>query len=168
MMTTSPAIPYKIAVLCDLRDAQGRVLLIRRAKSPNLGMCSPIGGKLETGIGESPAQCAQREIQEEAGIEIPIEPLRLAGVISEQAYENETHWLLFLYRVIGPVEVEEGPMDEGILEWHDPEDVEALPLPETDQKVLWPLMKGHEDGFFAVHIDCTGDEITWSIEQSQP
>jgi len=120
MMTTASAIPYRIAVLCDLRDADGRVLLIRRAKSPNKGMCSPIGGKLETSIGESPARCAQREIHEEAGIEVPIERLRLSGVISEQAYENETHWLLFLYRVIGPVEVQEGPMDEGILEWHNP------------------------------------------------
>ena len=35
-----------------------------------------IGGKLETTLGESPAQCAQREIKEEAGIDIPIDRLR--------------------------------------------------------------------------------------------
>jgi len=165
-MTTSAPIPYKIAVLCDLRDAQGRVLLIHRAKAPNQGMYSPIGGKLDTETGESPAQCAQREIHEEAGIDVPIERLRLAGVISEQAYENETHWLLFVYRVTGAVEVQAGPMNEGVLDWHAPDEVDALPLPETDLKVLWPMLKSHEEGFFAVHIDCSGDEISWSVEQS--
>lgn len=168
LMTTSPPIPYKIAVLCDLRDAQGRVLLLHRAKAPNKGMYSPIGGKLEQATGESPAQCAQREIHEEAGIEVSIDRLRLSGVISEQAYENETHWLLFVYRVIGAVEVEAGPMNEGVLEWHAPEAIETLNMPETDRQVLWPMLRDHEDGFFAVHIDCSGDEIIWSVEQSQP
>lgn len=167
-MTTSAPIPYKIAVLCDLRDAQGRVLLLHRAKAPNKDMYSPIGGKLEQAIGESPAQCAQREILEEAGIDVPIERLRLSGVISEQAYENETHWLLFVYRVTGAVEVEVGPMNEGVLEWHAPEDIPKLNMPETDRQVLWPMLNEHQEGFFAVHIDCSGDEIIWSVEQSQP
>ena len=42
----SRPLPYKIAVLCDLRDESGRVLLIRRAKPPNQGLYSMIGGKL--------------------------------------------------------------------------------------------------------------------------
>jgi len=167
-MTTSAPIPYKIAVLCDLRDAQGRVLLLHRAKAPNKDMYSPIGGKLEQAIGESPAQCAQREIAEEAGIDVPIERLRLSGVISEQAYENETHWLLFVYRVMGAVEVEVGPMNEGVLEWHAPEDIAKLNMPETDRQVLWPMLNEHQEGFFAVHIDCSGDEISWIVEQSHP
>ncbi|MEM7623956.1 MAG: NUDIX domain-containing protein, partial [Planctomycetota bacterium] len=66
----APPLPYKLATLCDMRDAQGRVLLLRRLRAPNQGLCSPIGGKLDMDIGESPAQCAQREIREESGLDI--------------------------------------------------------------------------------------------------
>lgn len=165
-------LPYKIAVLCDLRDAQGRALLIRRAKSPNFGLCSPIGGKLDMETGESPAQCAQREIEEEAGIHVPIDRLRFAGMISEASFEGQGHWLIFWYTVIGPVEVEAKTIREGSLEWHDPATLESLPLPETDRRIIWPLVKKHVPdqngprGFFAVHIDCAGDELRWTVEES--
>lgn len=172
-------LPYKIACLCDLRDASGRVLLLRRLKAPNLGLCSPIGGKLDMGIGESPAQCAQREIHEEAGILVPIERLQLIGLISEQAYEGRGHWLLYYYRVIGAVEVEPRDMREGRLEWFEASQIESLPLPETDRKIIWPLVHsvecptevtsatgpGPRHGFFAVHIDCRGPEMVWTVEQ---
>ncbi len=172
-----PELPYKLACLCDLRDKDGRMLLLHRKRAPNKGLCSPIGGKLEMGQGESPAECAQREIREEAGIEVPLDRLHLMGLIAETAFEGETHWLLFYYRVLGPVEVPEGPMDEGELRWHAPDELEGLPVPETDRKIIWPLVARHEHGglpgtalpgFFAVHIDCRGDELTWNIEQSLP
>ena len=166
-------LPYRLACLCDLRDAEGRILLIHRERSPNKGLCSPIGGKLDTETGESPAQCAQREIMEEAGIEVPIDRLHLAGIISEAAFEGKGHWLLFYYRVIGPVEVEATRIPEGQLAWHAPEEIENLPLPETDRKIIWPMVRQHDlvgpDGkpaFFALHVDCRGDEISWAVEQS--
>jgi 8-oxo-dGTP diphosphatase len=134
-------LPYRLACLCDLRDEQGRILLLRRNKSPNLGLCSPIGGKLDVTTGESPAQCAQREIQEEAGIDVPIERLHLAGLISECAFEGRGHWLLFYYRVLGPVHVEPRDMREGRLDWFREDQIDALPLPETDRKIIWPLVK---------------------------
>ena len=167
--------PYKIAVLCDLRDERGRVLLLHRLKEPNADLYSPIGGKLDTNTGESPAQCARREIQEEAGIDVPIERLELRGMISERGYRDEardagndarTHWLIFYYRVLGTVEVEPVEMREGRLEWVDAASVASLPLPETDRRIIWPLVHEHEGGFFAVHIDCDGPELTWTVEQS--
>lgn len=165
-------LPYKIACLCDLRDKDGRVLLLHRIKSPNKGLCSPIGGKLEMHLGESPAQCAQREIQEEAGIHVDIKDLHLGGLIAETAFENETHWLLFYYRVLCPVEVVDGHMNEGELRWHHPDEIDGLPQPETDRKIIWPMINKHEHsgpngtpGFFSIHIDCTTDEISWTIEQ---
>jgi 8-oxo-dGTP diphosphatase len=166
-------LPYKLATLCDLRDSTGRVLLLRRLRAPNQGLCSPIGGKLDMTTGESPAQCAQREIREEAGLEIPVERLHLMGMISEQAFEGRGHWLLFLYRVLGPVRVEPHDMPEGRLEWHEPEAIGALPLPETDRRVIWPLIHRHEarrhgdkPGFFAVHIDCRDGGLTWEVQES--
>lgn len=172
-----PALPYRLACLCDLRDVQGRVLLLRRSKAPNLGLCSPIGGKLDMESGESPAQCAQREIREEAGLDIALDRLHLFGLISERAYEKRGHWLLFYYRVLGPVDVAAQDMDEGRLDWHDPAHLENLPLPETDRRIIWPLIRAHEagpsgkPGFFAVHIDCSrgdGAHMTWTVDQSIP
>lgn len=171
-MTDGNPLPYRLACLCDLRDAQGRVLLLRRLKEPNRGLCSPIGGKLDVAVGESPARCAQREIEEEAGLHVPMDRLRLVGLISEQAYEGRGHWLLFYYRVLGAVEVEAREMAEGRLEWFHPEELEDLPLPETDRHVIWPLVRKAEaaarDGrpaFFTVHIDCRGGRMDWRVEQ---
>jgi 8-oxo-dGTP diphosphatase len=169
----TPALPYKLACLCDLRDDQGRILLLRRLKDPNKGLCSPIGGKLDMAIGESPARCAQREIEEEAGLTIPLDRLHLLGLISEQAFEGRGHWLLFYYRVLGSVNVIEHDMREGRLEWHRPEAIEGLPLPETDRHIIWPLVRQHEPigssgkpGFFATHIDCRDGRLISSLDQS--
>ncbi|MEZ6242317.1 MAG: NUDIX domain-containing protein [Phycisphaerales bacterium] len=170
-----PTLPYRLACLCDLRDADGRLLLLHRNKAPNKGLCSPIGGKLEMDKGESPAQCAQREIREEAGVIVPLERLHLLGIISEAAFENAGHWLLFYYRVLGPVEVDTGPMNEGRLGWHHPDELDHLPVPETDRRIIWPLVRRHEasgpggsPGFFALHIDCTTGNLIWRIEQESP
>jgi 8-oxo-dGTP diphosphatase len=172
----SDPLPYKLACLCDLRDEQGRILLLRRLKSPNQGLCSPIGGKLDMTTGESPAQCARREIHEEAGIDIPIDRLHLMGLISESAFEGRGHWLLFLYRVLGPVHVPPRDIREGTLEWFRPDQVDALPLPDTDRRIIWPLIRQHDartphgrPGFFAVHINCSpAGALDWSVEESQP
>ncbi|MEL7472698.1 MAG: NUDIX domain-containing protein [Planctomycetota bacterium] len=171
-----PALPYKLACLCDLRDAQGRLLLLHRLREPNKGLCSPIGGKLEMDAGESPTQCAQREIQEEAGIDIPIDRLHLMGLISERAFEGKGHWLLFYYRVLGPVEVPEQDIPEGSLRWHATSELDTLPIPQTDRQIIWPLVRGHEarsanglPGFFSLHIDCDANGPTnWAVEHSLP
>lgn len=174
----SAQLPYRLACLCDLRDPEGRILLIRRNKEPNKGLCSPIGGKLDMVWGESPAQCARREIQEEAGIDVPIDRLHLGGLISERAYEGKGHWLLFYYRVLGAVQVPPRSITEGTLEWFRPDQLDALPLPETDRRIIWPMIRRHDrgypnrPGFFALHIDCSVDAagkptMTWAVEQEE-
>lgn len=162
------SLPYKIAVLCYLFDERGRVLLLHRVKPPNRDLYSPIGGKLEQAIGESPTACAQREIKEEAGLDIDLTDLHLTGIVSETAYLGETHWLMFLYEVTRPVSIPEEAMsfDEGRLEWHDRDSIQALPIPETDRGVIWPLFWEHRGGFFAAHIDCNGP-LRWRLEQPQ-
>ena len=130
-MTGAAPLPYRIACLCELRNARGEVLLIHRAKAPNQGLYSPIGGKLDTEVGESPARCAQREIEEEAGVSIPMSRLTLSGIISEAGFDDQMHWLMFWYRVEGAVEVEPHEMREGRLEWHPLESVPSLALPRV-------------------------------------
>lgn len=174
-MPNGDGLPYKIACLCDLRDKDGRVLLLHRIKAPNQGLCSPIGGKLEMTKGESPMQCAVREIKEEAGIDVPIDRVHLGGLIAETAFEGRGHWLLFYFRVLGPVEVASGPMNEGELRWHHPDAIDGLPLPMTDREIIWPMIRKHErsgpggsPGFFALHIDCRGESLAWTVEQETP
>ena len=165
-----PALPYRVAALCFLFDAQGRTLLLHRAKPPNLDLYSPIGGKLEQGVGESPTVCAQREIREEAGLDVAVGDLHLTGIVSECAFEGRGHWLMFLFEVTRPVELPAGAMrfDEGRLEWHDPSAIVGLPIPESDRDVIWPLFWEHRGGFFAAHIDCRHEKMAWRLEQSLP
>lgn len=172
---SSPALPYRIACLCDLRDAQGRVLLLTRLKAPNQGLVSPIGGKLDVASGESPAACAQREIREEAGVDIATERIRLIGMVSERAFEGKGHWLMFVYRVLGAVDVPAHDMPEGRLDWYRPDEVDGLALPETDRAIIWPLIRRTQPrtvdglpGFFAVHIECDGPRLSWRVEQETP
>ena len=91
------SIPYKISVLVFLRDKKGRHLLLRREKAPNIGLWSPLGGKLDLSTGESPFACACRETHEESGLEVGCKDLHLFGYIAEKNYEGEAHWLMFLF-----------------------------------------------------------------------
>ncbi len=165
MRPMSQSLPYSIAALCYLFDAQGRILLLRRNRSPNRDLLSPVGGKLEQSIGESPSCCAIREIHEEVGLRINPNELHLTGIVSEAGFEDRMHWLMFLYEVLKPVQVEEQAIPEGILEWHEPADLNQLPLPETDRQVIWPLFWQYRRKFFSAHIDCRQGLIKHQIEQ---
>ena len=96
-------LPYRIAVLCYLYDGDGHVLLVYRKQNPNIGMYSPVGGKLDIASGEGPHGCAIRELKEETGLELAAEELRLLGVVSERAYEDQGHWLIFLFEATVPI-----------------------------------------------------------------
>ena len=168
-MPTSP-LPYKLAVLCYLYDHEGRLLMLHRLKQPNAGMYSPIGGKLETTIGEGPHQCAVREIREEAGIVLREDEVRMIGVVSETAYEGQTHWLIFLFEVTRPIrhdEIANYTFDEGSLEWVPVDQVAELAIPDTDRRIMWPSVREHRGGFFMIHIDCRHTPFTWSVVESR-
>lgn len=163
---TAPAspIPYKIAVLCYLYNARGELLLLHRAQEPNKGLYSPIGGKLHMHEGESPAACARREIREEVELDIDPADLHLTGLVSECAFNRQTHWLMFLYEVRRPVEARRMTFREGTLEWHAWDAIPGLQIPDTDRHVIYPLLREHHGRFFHVHIDCRGEKMTWQLE----
>jgi 8-oxo-dGTP diphosphatase len=170
MSEPAQRLPYRIAVLCYLYDARGHLLLLHRRKDPNAGMYSPIGGKLDLDRGESPHACAIREIHEESGVELTDHEVRLAGVVSETAYEGDDHWLLFLFEVVRPVagtEIGSLEIDEGTLVWVAPDEVEQLDIPYTDRHIMWPLVRQHRGGFFMVDIDCREQPIRWRVQESQ-
>jgi len=164
MAPMSKPIPYKIAVLCYLYDERGRLLLLHRAQEPNKGLYSPIGGKLHMDEGESPAACALREIREEVELELDYADIHLTGLVSETAFADSVHWLMFLYEVTHPVQIQRMEFREGTLEWHAWDDIANLKIPETDRKVIYPLMRKYHNEFFHVHIDCAGGQCDWRLE----
>jgi 8-oxo-dGTP diphosphatase len=165
----APALPYKIAVLVFLENAAGEHLLLLRAKPPNLGVWSPIGGKLETATGESPFECAVRETREETGHEVQTADLHLFAVIAEKAYEGETHWLMFLFRCRKPLAALPADMAEGKFGFFSREAIRSLPIPETDRTALWPTYDQHRDRFVALRADCApGRPVRVEIEQITP
>ncbi|HUG11416.1 MAG TPA: NUDIX domain-containing protein [Opitutaceae bacterium] len=161
--------PYKISVLVFIESADGRILLIERAKAPNAGLWSPPGGKLEMATGESPFECAAREATEETGVATTTDDLHLFAMIAEKAYEGESHWLMFLFRLTKPVDALPATIAEGRFGFYTREEVDALPLPETDRKALWPIWDRHRDGFVALRADCHPERpLEVSVEQVMP
>src|SRR5688572_7422749 len=99
LRNTTMALPYKIATLLYCFDEQDRVLLLERTREPNKGLWSPCGGKLDTENGESPYVCACREAAEEIGLQVTPRDLHLFGLVSEEGYLGEAHWLMFLFEI---------------------------------------------------------------------
>lgn len=148
-------LPYKICVLVYFQNEAGELLLMRRRKSPNLGLWSCIGGKLEQGTGESPYECARRETHEEIGLELSDADLHLFGLIAEKAYEGRTHFLMFLFEAKPRLTSLPPPIDEGDFAFHAPDAIPALPIPETDRLALWPAWFNRHQGFVSLRADCT-------------
>lgn len=164
-----PVLTYKIAVLVFLENAAGEHLLLLRAKPPNLGVWSPIGGKLETAIGESPFECAVRETQEETGFAIETADLHLFAMIAEKAYEGQSHWLMFLFRCRKPIPTLPADMHEGAFGFFSRGAIDALPIPETDRTALWPIYDRYRDRFVALRADCEpGKPVRVDLEEITP
>ncbi len=167
--SSSPPLAYKIAVLVFLENAAGDHLLLLRAKPPNLGVWSPIGGKLETSVGESPFECAVRETAEETGHRVATGDLHLFAMIAEKAYEGQSHWLMFLFRCKVPLPSLPPDIAEGKFGFFTRAQIDTLPLPETDRTALWPIYDRHRDHFVALRADCApGKPIAVEIEEITP
>lgn len=163
---STPALSYKIAVLVFLENQAGQQLLMLRAKPPNLGVWSPIGGKLETAQGESPFECAVRETWEETGHRVNAADLHLFAMIAEKAYEGQAHWLMFLFRCRKPLASLPPDIAEGKFGFFTRAEVDQLPLPETDRSALWPIYDRYRDRFVALKADCApGRPIAVEIEE---
>ena len=156
---------YKISVLIFLKDQNGRFLLLERAKEPNKGLWSPIGGKLEMATGESPFECAIRETHEEIGVTLTEKDLHLFCMAAEKAYEGKSHWLMFLFECQKPLEELPAAIDEGHFAFFRREEIDALPIPETDRQGLWEIYDRYRHTFVALKVDCRpGAPLEFEIE----
>ncbi|MDQ8194420.1 NUDIX hydrolase [Coraliomargarita sp. SDUM461004] len=151
MQTT---LPFKISALVFVQNAQGKQLLIKRKKAPNLGCWSPIGGKLDMNSGESPYECARRETQEEIGLQLEDHDLHCFGYISEKSYEGTGHWLMFLFDCKKTLAHLPQAINEGHFAFFAREEIEQLPIPETDRSLLWPYYDQYKEGFIGLRANC--------------
>ena len=165
----TPPLDHKLAVLVFLENAAGEHLLLLRAKPPNLGVWSPIGGKLETTEGESPFECAVRETREETGFAVTTADLHLFAMIAERAYEGESHWLMFLFRCRRAIPHVPPDISEGKFGFFSRAAIAALPIPETDRSALWPIYDRYRDKFVALKADCApGRPVRVDLEEIIP
>ena len=142
----------KNTTLCYI-EKDGAYLMIHRIKKKNdenhdkwIG----VGGKFEAG--ETPFDCARREILEECGVKVP--SLRYRGIVTfvSDLYGTEYMHLFSACGYEGEIDYE---CDEGNLEWVKKERVPELPIWEGD-KIFLSLLDT-EDRFFSLKLEYEGD-----------
>lgn len=151
----NPLLPFQISALVFVRNPLGEHLLIERRKAPNQGCWSPIGGKLDMQVGESPYECARRETFEEINLKLSDEELNCFGYISEKSYEGQGHWLMFLFNCHTRIDQLPETIDEGRFRFFSRAAIDALPIPETDRTLLWPYYdRFAAQGFVGLRANC--------------
>ena len=90
-----PQRPYLAVSAAIIRD--GKVLVVRRARNPALGIYTLPGGGVETG--ETLMQAVTREVREETALEI--EPVALAGhreaIVRDAQGRVERHFVILCF-----------------------------------------------------------------------
>ncbi len=147
-----------LATLCYVRDGD-KTLMLHRVKKQNdmhEGKWNGLGGKVEKG--ESPEECAIREVREESGLEV-MDPI-LRGFICFPLFDGENDWNVFIYRFDGYNGTQQESA-EGHLAWLDAEELKQVPLWEGDRIFMDWLDK---DQIFSAKFNYHGGRLDdWSV-----
>jgi len=133
----------KIATLCYVKHDNKTLMIhrIRKVNDMHQGKWNGLGGKLEPG--ESPEECAIREINEESGLNV-INPL-MKGVLTFPAFDGFEDWYVYVF-VVRQYEGSLIDSSEGILSWIPDSDLLDLNLWDGD-RIFLPLLE--QPGFFS-------------------
>ncbi len=133
----------KLATLCYVMKNNHTLMLYRNKKENDFheGKWNGLGGKFEQG--ESPEECAIREIKEEAGLSV--KNLVMKGFITFPLFDGKDDWYVFVF-VINDFEGELIDSPEGKLEWIPNEKLFDLNLWEGDTIFMKWLF---QDRFFS-------------------
>lgn len=130
----------KLATLCYLRKEKKTLMLYRNKKKNDMngGKWIGLGGKIIDG--ETPEECAIREIKEESGY--IAKNLILKGILTFPDFDGNECWYVFLY-LITEFEGQLIESTEGTLKWVDDNELFNLNMWEGDKIFLrWLNEKG--------------------------
>jgi 8-oxo-dGTP diphosphatase len=133
--------------------------MVHRVKKRNdihQGKWNGLGGKLEPG--ETPEECARREICEESGLDV--DQLVWKGLLTFPKFAHDEDWYAFVF----VARAKEGDLidsPEGNLRWIDDEKLTDLPLWEGD-RIFLPWLD-HPGFFSAKFIYEDGKFIDYSV-----
>lgn len=133
----------KLATLCYVRKNE-KTLMLHRVKKQNdihEGKWNGLGGKMEPG--ETPEECARREVFEEAGL--IVHELIFKGILTFPLFAHDEDWYAFVFTT-DDFEGELIDSVEGNLRWIETERLPELELWEGDRQFL-PLLD--RPGFFS-------------------
>jgi 8-oxo-dGTP diphosphatase len=135
----------KLATLCYVIDKKtNSTLMLHRVKKENdyhEGKWNGLGGKFE--LGESPEECAIREIEEESGLRV--KNIKMKGFITFPMFDKIEDWYVFLFTA-ADFEGELIDSPEGNLKWIPNEKLTEINLWDGD-KIFIPWL--FEDKFFS-------------------
>ncbi len=135
----------KLATLCYVQDKKtNSTLMIHRVKKENdyhHGKWNGLGGKFEPG--ESPEECAVREIKEESGLNV--KSIKMKGFITFPIFDGIEDWHVFVF-VVDDYDGEQIDSSEGNLEWVPNEKLTEINLWAGDKYFIPWLF---EDNFFS-------------------
>ena len=140
--------------LCYIEKDDSYLMIhrIKKENDMNRDKWVGVGGKLEEG--ESPFDCARREIKEETGVSV--RDLNYRGVITfvSDLYGTEYMHLFTATEFDGEIDYN---CNEGTLEWVKKDVVPTLPIWEGD-KIFFDLIK-NESPFFSLKLCYIGDKL---------
>jgi ADP-ribose pyrophosphatase YjhB (NUDIX family) len=126
-MSSSPA-PASSAIL----ERDGRLLLIRRRNPPSADLFAFPGGRGEPG--ETPAETAVREFEEETGIPVYGAELFATYDLRSESDEGQvvSHFFLSVFLVRSESTMEAVAADDAAdAGWYLPEEIRTLPVPPS-------------------------------------
>lgn len=120
---------FKLATICYIDNGKEWLMLHRNKKEHDVhaGKWIGVGGKVEPG--ETPEECAIREIKEETGLDVL--SLELKGMITFPNFTPNDDWYTYVF-VITAFSGELIDCPEGSLQWVSYEKIKQLPTWEGD------------------------------------
>ena len=128
---------------------------VRKDNDENRDKWVGIGGKFEPG--ESPEDCAVREVREETGLTMHSWSYR--GIVTFVSDKWGTEYMHLFHSTDFSGELRD--CDEGVLEWVDKERLLTLPIWEGDRIFLRLL--DTDVPFFSLKLCYTGDRLTRAV-----
>lgn len=149
----------KLATLLYVQKDDKTLMLYRNKRETDYhkGKWNGLGGKFE--LGESPEECAIRELKEESGL--IAKKVVLKGHITFPMFDGKDDWYVFVF-TIPEFEGELIDCNEGELEWIPNDELVKLNLWEGDKHFIDWLF---QDKFFSSKFNyLNGEFIDYSVE----